>query len=113
MNNDGQRELDQAFDGLQDMVSPRFARALQWLRSPSSRLARIPLAILLVLGAFLSFLPVLGIWMLPLGLLIIAQDVPFLKKPVGKSMLWAEDKWRERKRRKATGVDSEPVESRP
>jgi hypothetical protein len=113
MNNDGQNELDQAFDGLQDLVSPRLARAVQWLRSPSSRLARIPVAILLLVSSFLWFLPVLGIWMLPLGLLIIAQDVPFLRKPVGKSMLWAEGKWRDRKRRKANAVESSPVESRP
>jgi hypothetical protein len=39
------------------------------------------------------FLPVLGIEFLPLGLLLIADDVPFLRKPVGRAMLWLEQKW--------------------
>ena len=43
----------------------------------------IPLAILLILGGIFSFLPVLGVWMLPLGLAVLAVDVPPLKKPVG------------------------------
>ena len=29
------------------------------------------------------FLPVLGIWMLPLGFLVLAVDIPLLRKPVG------------------------------
>ena len=37
-------------------------------------------SILLILGGIFSFLPVLGLWMLPLGLLLIAQDVPLLQK---------------------------------
>ena len=31
--------------------------------------------------------------MLPVGLLLIAQDVPFLRKPVGRAMVWLERKW--------------------
>jgi hypothetical protein len=34
---------------------------------------RIPLAILLIFGGIFSFLPVLGLWMLPLGLVLFAQ----------------------------------------
>ncbi len=44
---------------------------------------RIPLAVLLVFGGIFSFLPVLGIWMLPLGFLVLAVDIPPLRKPVG------------------------------
>jgi hypothetical protein len=57
-------------------------RMLRWLRLPSSRRARILVSALLVLGSLFSFLPVLGLWMLPLGLIIIAQDLPFLKAPL-------------------------------
>jgi hypothetical protein len=45
---------------------------------------RIPLAILLVLGGFIGFLPILGFWMVPLGLALIAQDVPFLRGPLAR-----------------------------
>jgi hypothetical protein len=49
--------------------------------------------VLLILGGLLSFLPVLGIEMLPLGLLLIVQDVLFLRKPVGEFLIWMERKW--------------------
>jgi hypothetical protein len=45
------------------------------------------------LGGVFSILPGLGIWMLPLGLLLIASDVPSLRKPVGRFTIWAADKW--------------------
>jgi len=31
--------------------------------------------------------------MLPLGLLLIAQDVPFLQKPTVAALAWVEAKW--------------------
>jgi hypothetical protein len=71
-----------------------------WLRRPSSRYVRIPLAIVLIFGGIFSFLPVLGLWMLPLGLLLFAQDVPFLQKPIAQMLGWVERKWIERQRAK-------------
>jgi hypothetical protein len=79
--------LDQAFDRLQAMLPGKPSRALGWLHNPPSRYVRLPLGIFCVIGGFLWFLPVLGIEMLPIGVLLIAQDVPFLRKPVGKAML--------------------------
>jgi hypothetical protein len=65
---------------------------MRWLRHPASRLVRIPVE-LLVLGGVFSILPGLGIWMLPLGLLLMASDVPFLRRPVGHSTICGADKW--------------------
>jgi hypothetical protein len=48
---------------------------------------------LFIIGALLWFLPVLGIELLPIGLLLIAEDVPFLRKPVAKCLVWLERKW--------------------
>jgi hypothetical protein len=103
MSEEGQRELDRAFDGLEREVPDRVARAIRWLRHPKSRKIRIPMGVLFIIGSALWFLPVVGIEMLPIGLLLIAQDVPFLKKPVGRAMLWLERKWmalKERRRAK-------------
>ena len=61
---------------------------------------RIPLALLLMLGGVFSILPVLGLWMLPLGLILIAQDVPMLEKPVAQSLGWMERKWEAHQRKK-------------
>ncbi len=77
-----QARLDRQFDRIGRQV-PAAAGFLSWVRQPHMHLVRIPLAILLILGGVFSFLPVLGIWMLPLGLAVLAVDVPPLKKPVG------------------------------
>jgi hypothetical protein len=56
-------------------------------------LVRIPVGVLFILGGVFSILPGLGIWMLPLGLLLMASDVPFLRRPVGQLTIWGADKW--------------------
>jgi hypothetical protein len=92
-------ELDQHFAWFEGKLPPKLARFVAWLRKPSSRLARIPLAILLVVGGIFSFLPVLGLWMLPLGLVLVAQDVPPLQKPMSRMLGWIERKWEKRSER--------------
>lgn len=74
------RELDRLAQHLPDWA----ARLMRWLRSPSCRVVRILLAILLVLGGIVGFLPILGFWMIPLGLALIAQDVPALRRPMAR-----------------------------
>ena len=97
-----QEELDRHFAWFEAKLPPRSAKFVGWLRRPSSRYVRIPLAILLILGGIFSILPVLGLWMLPLGLLLFAQDVPFLQKPMARMLGWIERKWIERQRTKTT-----------
>ncbi len=98
MGQQHQAELDRHFAWLENLLPRRFAGFVSWVRKPSSRLARIPLAILLVIGGIFSFLPVLGLWMLPLGLLLIAQDIPFLQEPLARMLGWIERQWRARQR---------------
>jgi hypothetical protein len=40
--------------------------------------------------------------MLPLGLILIAQDLPFLQGPMARMLGWMECKWLERKAAKRT-----------
>lgn len=87
------KEINRYFEMINRRVPARISRFIQWLRKPSSFAARLTVALLLILGGVFSFLPVLGIWMLPLGLLFIAQDVPFLQKPLIRSLTWMETKW--------------------
>ena len=91
--NNGKAVLRQAFRQLEHEGPGKIARVLRSLRHPDSRWVRIPAGALLVLGGVFSILPFLGLWMLPLGLLLIAYDVPFLQKPVGRLTLWALQKW--------------------
>jgi len=97
---DYKAEIDRHFAWFESRLPARPAKFVGWLRQPSSKLVRIPLALLLMLGGVFSILPILGLWMLPLGLLLIAQDVPFLEKPVAQSLGWLERKWIERERKK-------------
>jgi hypothetical protein len=54
---------------------------------------RISAGVLLVLGGVFSILPFLGIWMLPLGLLLVAHDVPVLREPIARFTIWGTRKW--------------------
>ncbi len=89
----GRAVLRQAFKRLEHEVPGKVARVLRSLRHPNSRWIRIPAGLLLILGGIFSILPFLGIWMLPLGLLLIARDVPILQRPIGRFTLWAIQKW--------------------
>ncbi len=66
-------------------MSRRVRKASPW--------TRITLGSALIIGGILSFLPVLGIWMLPLGLVLIAKDVAFLRAPLIRLMDWINGKW--------------------
>ena len=81
---------DPRLDALVHRLPPRLAGAVDYLLQPSSRWVRIPSGVLLVLGGVLSFLPVLGIWMLPLGLALLAEDVPALRGTRAKVFDWIE-----------------------
>ena len=89
----GQELLDRAFDRLEQETPDRVTKAIRWVRDPKSRWVRLTLGVLLIVASFFWFLPVVGIELLPIGLLLIAQDVPFLRKPVARLMLWLEDRW--------------------
>ncbi len=101
MSANPKEELDRHFAWLEARLPPRPARFVAWLRKPSSRWVRIPLAVLLILGGIFSILPVLGLWMLPVGLLLFAQDVPWLQPPLARLLAWVERKLIERQRAKS------------
>ena len=86
-------ELNRYFQMINRRVPMRGSAFIRWLRKPNSFAVRVIVAIMLVLGGIFSFLPVLGLWMLPLGLLLISQDVPFLQKPLVATLAWIETSW--------------------
>jgi hypothetical protein len=85
--------LGEAFRRLEEAVPESVAQVIRKLRRPGARWIRIPLGLLCIVGGVFSFLPVLGLWMLPLGLLLIAIDVPPLRRPVARFTLWGLDRW--------------------
>ena len=67
-------------------------RVVDWVRSPASRNVRLPVGIALTAGGAVGFLPILGFWMLPVGLVLIAKDVPPLRPPLVRLFDWVEKK---------------------
>ena len=63
---------------------------------PASRAPRVATGVLLVLGGFAGFLPILGFWMIPLGLLVLSIDLA----PVRKLRRRIEIRWGRRKQKK-------------
>ncbi|MDP3411376.1 hypothetical protein [Bosea sp. (in: a-proteobacteria)] len=87
-----QQELRAAFKRLERLLPTRVGSTLRWLRHPASLWARLPVGLLLIVGGIFSFLPVLGVWMLPLGLMLIAADVPILRRPMARLTMWIIDR---------------------
>lgn len=55
---------------------------------PRSRIGRIVIGLALIAGGILGFLPILGFWMLPLGLLVLSQDLAFVRRQRRKLVCW-------------------------
>ena len=87
------RELDRYLTRIGTYLPGWLCRTVIWLRKPSRVPARAAVSLLLIAGGFLSFLPVLGLWMLPLGLIVISQDIQFLRRPLLRSFQWVDRKW--------------------
>jgi hypothetical protein len=107
------RVLDHAYEELESELPDRIARALGWLRAPQRRWLRILAGTLFILGGCLWFLPVVGLELIPIGLLFLAQDIPFLQAPVGRAILWTVHKyravaawWKARRIRRHSGASS-------
>ena len=69
------------------------------IRLPRSKFKRILLGSGLVLGGLLSFLPVLGLWMLPLGIMILSVEFHTLRRVRRRFDSWRGRKWRKRAQR--------------
>ncbi|MCJ7598886.1 MAG: hypothetical protein MUO41_09730 [Methyloceanibacter sp.] len=55
---------------------------------PKSKPIRIGLGIILVAFGLLGFLPVLGFWMIPLGLLVLSVDLPIVRRWRRQLTVW-------------------------
>jgi hypothetical protein len=81
---------DRRLERLIDRLPPRPREMLHRLRQPSRRWLRIPASLLLIVGGMLAFLPILGVWMLPLGLALLAEDAPPLRSLRSRILDWVE-----------------------
>ncbi|WP_424946673.1 PGPGW domain-containing protein [Candidatus Spongiihabitans sp.] len=61
-------------------------------------LPRQILGVLLLMGGLFWFLPMLGLWMIPLGLLILSIDFQWARRGYLSIISWLR-KWRDRRKR--------------
>jgi hypothetical protein len=78
-DNETERLRKQRRDALVAHLPARVGRWVQWLLAAERRTIRMVAGVLFLLGGFLSFLPLLGIWMLPLGVVLLAEDIPLFR----------------------------------
>ena len=90
-----ENSLERYFEIIDRRAPAKVSQFVRRLREPPMLILRWVIASSFVLGGIFSFLPVLGLWMLPLGLLLIADDVPILRYPLLRSFIWIEEKWKQ------------------
>ncbi len=57
-------------------------------RVPGSQRGRLVVGTLFVVGGILGFLPILGFWMIPLGLLILSVDMAGVRRRRRRMDVW-------------------------
>ena len=97
---DGKPELDEEMDRLQGHMPDWAGRNLDRLRQPEAVWVRVPAGIALTGGGVLGFLPVLGFWMVPLGLALLAYDVPPMRHQLARVLKFTNKQIEKRKERK-------------
>ena len=79
---------------------------------PANIFLRVGLGLLFMVGGLFSFLPVLGVWMIPLGLMILSIDFPpirrFRRIATVKLVGWLKRRWPSLALRLGLGVSSKP-----
>jgi purine-cytosine permease-like protein len=76
-----------------DRRSPTRAKATVFGREvplPRSRSGRVAVGIALVCGGLLGFLPVLGFWMAPLGLIVLSYEFHVVRRLRRRFVVWRE-----------------------
>lgn len=96
---DHKPDFDEEMDRFQDHMPDWAGRNLDHLRQPEAVWVRVPAGIALTGGGVLGFLPVLGFWMLPIGLALLAYDVPPMRPPLARVLRFANRKIDKRKRK--------------
>src|SRR4029079_12375310 len=111
-------DFDEEMDRLQGHMPDWAGRNLDRLRQPEAVWVRVPAGIALTGGCVLGFLPVLGIWMLPIrlallgflaglvfcmlpiGFALLAYDVRLMRPPLARVLRFTNRKIEKRKERK-------------
>jgi hypothetical protein len=67
------------------------------IHMPHSRGARVAIGVALIFFGFLGFLPVLGFWMIPLGVLVLSYEFAAVRRLRRRAVVW----WERRRQKRA------------
>jgi hypothetical protein len=98
---------DWRLERLIDRLPNRIRSSVRFVRQPSVRWLRIPTGLLLTVGGVLWFLPIAGLWMLPVGLALLADDVQPLQSLRSRTLDWVEHHRPDWLARRGTNVQSD------
>ena len=79
---------EQRIERLIGRLPEKLQTIIRWLRRPGLSWVRVLAGLLFIAGAFLSILPVFGIWMLPVGLTLLAEDIPPIRRVRDRFLDW-------------------------
>lgn len=78
-------------------MTPKIKIGNNHVSLPRSRIVRIAIGVAMIAGGLLGFLPVVGFWMIPLGLLVLSVDLPMVRRWRRRFQTW----WERRRRGEA------------
>jgi hypothetical protein len=88
MRDEDLRDEDSREPGAKESAAPTINAFGRRIRVPRSRRMRIASGSALIIGGVLGFLPVLGFWMVPTGLLVLSYDVPAVRRWRRRAVVW-------------------------
>ncbi|MBD0416569.1 hypothetical protein [Oryzicola mucosus] len=81
-------------DSLRDAPPRRIRIFGREIAMPQSRGLRIAIGVLLIFCGFFGFLPILGFWMIPVGVLVLSYEFAMIRRYRRRTAVW----WARRKR---------------
>ncbi|HEV7416243.1 hypothetical protein [Tianweitania sediminis] len=73
---------------LNEPHAPQIRLFNRTIRMPRARWLRVLIGVVLVFGGFLGFLPILGFWMLPLGVLVLSYEFAWVRRRRRRTAIW-------------------------
>jgi len=98
-------DFHEEMDRLEGFMPEWAGRNLKRLRHPKAGWVRVPAGIAFTGGGVLSVLPGLGLWMLPVGLALLAHDVPVMQRPLARVLRFTNVKIEQRRERRRNAAE--------
>ena len=94
-------DFHEEMDRFQNHIPAWVSRNLYRLRGERALWVRVPTSVALIGGGMLGFLPlpIVGIWMLPVGLALLAHDIPRMRTPMARLLQFTNRKIEKRRSR--------------